>query len=86
MSQKVRPPKKIRFTEDYDSVIPTEDEVVIILNDFFSNALVNLSIPKFLNVDPLSESIGHHNLKAMKKTPKYQYLQKVSYNIFFNAI
>ena len=34
------------------------------LNDSFSNAVINLKIPKFENFDPLSENIDHPTLKA----------------------
>ena len=34
------------------------------LNDFFSNAIINLKIPKFENFDLLSENVDHP-LKAI---------------------
>ena len=63
-SQKVRSSEKIKFTEEFDSLIGNEDKVVIKLNDFFSNALIDLNTSNFLNVDPLSGSINYFKLKA----------------------
>ena len=40
------------------------------LNDFFSNAVINLKISKFENFDPLSENI-EHPLKAIVKYRKH---------------
>ena len=38
------------------------------LNDFFSNAVINLKISKFENFDPLSENIVHPTLIASEFT------------------
>ena len=40
------------------------------LNDSFSNAVINLKIPKFENFDPLSENIDHL-LKVIVKYRKH---------------
>ena len=40
------------------------------LNDFFSNAVINLKIPKFEKWDPFSENIDHL-LKAIVKYRKH---------------
>ena len=40
------------------------------LNDFFSNVVINLKIPKFGNFDPFSENIDHP-LKAILKYRKH---------------
>ena len=37
------------------------------LSYFFSNAVINLKIPKFENFDPLLESIDHPTLKVIVK-------------------
>ena len=36
------------------------------LNDFFSNAVINLIIPKFENFDPLSENIDYPTTDSSK--------------------
>ena len=46
------------------------------LNDFFSNAVINLKIPKFENLDTFSENIDHRTLKAIVKDRKYPILQE----------
>ena len=43
------------------------------LNNFFSDAVINLKIPKFQNSDPLSENIDH----PLKTTVKYRKHQSV---------
>ena len=35
------------------------------LNDFFSNAVINLNIPKFENFDSLQENIDHFALNKL---------------------
>ena len=35
------------------------------LNDFFSNAVINLNIPKFENFDSLQENIDHSDLNKL---------------------
>ena len=50
--------------------ITNEEEATMELNDFFSNAVINLKISKFENFDPLSENI-EHPLKAIVKYRKY---------------
>ena len=50
--------------------ITNEEEATMELNDFFSNAVINLKISKFENFDPLSENI-EHPLKAIVKYRKH---------------
>ena len=50
--------------------ITNEEEATRELNDFFSNAVINLKISKFENFDPLSENI-EHPLKAIVKYRKH---------------
>ena len=50
--------------------ITNEEEATMELNDFFSNAVINLKISKFENFDPLSENI-EHPLKGIVKYRKH---------------
>ena len=50
--------------------ITNEEEATMELNDFFSNAVINLKISKFENFDPLSENI-EHPVKAIVKYRKH---------------
>ena len=55
-SKKVQSSERIKLAEEDNTLITNEDEVAIKLNDFFSNAVINLKIPKFENFDRLSEN------------------------------
>ena len=63
-------PKEWIFAEKDDTLITNEEEVEMGLNDFFSNAVINLKIPKFEKWDPFSENIDHL-LKAIGKYRKH---------------
>ena len=63
MSNKVQSYKRIKLAEDV-TLTKREEKVAMKLNDSFSNAVINLKIPKFENFDPLSENIDHPTLKA----------------------
>ena len=41
------------------------------LNDFVSNVVINVEIPKFESFDPLSENIDHPTLKTIGKYRKH---------------
>ena len=53
-------------------LITNEEELVMELNNFFSNAVINLKIPNFENFDPLSENIDHplKDIVKYRKHPK----------------
>ena len=69
LSNKVQSSSRIKFVEDDDTLIANEEGVVIRLNNFFSNAVINLKDPKFENSEPFSENIDHP-LKAIVKYRK----------------
>ena len=66
----VKSSEKIKLTVDDKILITTEKEVAMELNNFFSNAVINLKILKFENFEPLSENI-EHPLKAIVKYRKH---------------
>ena len=71
LSNKVQSSERIKLAEE-DTLITHEEEVAMKLNDFFSNAVINLKIPRLENFDLLLENIGNHpNLKDNVKCGKY---------------
>ena len=70
MSNKVQSSERIKLAEEDDTLITNEEEVAMGLNDFFSNVVVNLKIPKFENSYPLSENVDHP-LNAIIRYRKY---------------
>ena len=52
----------------------------MVLNDFFSDAVINLKIPKFENSDPFSENIDH----PLRTTVKYRKHPSISQNLLKN--
>ena len=57
--------ERIKFVEEDDTVITNEEDVATGLNDFFSNAVIDIKFPKFENFYPLSENI-YHPLKEIR--------------------
>ena len=57
--------ERIKFVEEDDTVITNEEDVATGLNDFFSNAVIDIKFPKFENFCPLSENI-YHPLKEIR--------------------
>ena len=64
LSNKVKSSEIIKFAEEDGTLMKNEGEIAVKLNNFFSNAVINLKIPMFENFDPLSENIDHPALKA----------------------
>ena len=64
LSNKIQSSERIELAEGDDSSITNEEEVAMELNNFFSNAVINLKVPKFENSDHFSENIAHP-LKAI---------------------
>ena len=63
--------KQIKAEKDY-LISLDEEEVAVKLNDFFSNAIINLKILRLENFDLLLENIGDHpNLKDNVKYRKH---------------
>ena len=55
LSNKVQSSERIKLAQEDDTLITNEEEIEMRLNSFFSNAVINLKIPKFENFDPFSE-------------------------------
>ena len=66
LSSKVQSSERIKLTEEDDTLITNKEEAAMELNDFFSNAVINLIIPKFENFDPLSENIDYPTTDSSK--------------------
>ena len=66
LSNKVQSSQRIKLAQEDDTLITNEEEIEMRLNNFFSNAVINLKIPKFENFDPFSD----HPLKAIVKYRK----------------
>lgn len=49
--------------EEVDTLITNEEDVAVKLNNFISNAVINLKILKFENFDTLSKNIEHLSWK-----------------------
>ena len=69
LSNKIKSSERIELAEEDDSSITNEEEVAMELNNFFSNAVINLKVPKFENSHHFSENIAHP-LKAIVKYRK----------------
>ena len=69
LSNKVQSSERMKLCEENDTLI--KEEVAMELNDFFSNAVINLKIPKFENFDPLSESMDHRTVESIVKYIKH---------------
>ena len=65
LSKKVLSSERIKLAEEDDTLIINEEEFGMKLNDFFSNAVINLKIPKLGNFDPLSENIDRPTFKDL---------------------
>ena len=57
---------KITLVED-ETVTTQDEQNAELLNIFFSNAVKNLKIPKFSNINPLAEKLSDPTLKAILK-------------------
>ena len=66
MLNKTQSSKRIKFAEEDDTLI-TNEEKVMKLNDYFSNAVIKRKVPELKNFDPLSENIDYPTLKAIIK-------------------
>lgn len=51
--------------EEVDTLITNEEDVAVKLNNFISNAVINLKILKFENFDTLSKNIEHLSWKLL---------------------
>ena len=60
--------ERIKLSEEDNTLITSEEEVVMKLNNFLSHAVFNLKIPKFENFD--TEKTDHPTLKAIVKYRK----------------
>ena len=50
---------------EVDTLITNEEDVAVKLNNFISNAVINLKILKFENFDTLSKNIEHLSWKLL---------------------
>lgn len=57
MSNRLKSSERITLSEEDDTLTANEEEVVMELNDFFSNAVINIKILSLQNFYPLSENI-----------------------------
>ena len=69
LSNKVQSSERMKLCEEDDTLI--KEEVAMERNDFFSNAVINLKIPKFENFDPLSENMDHRTVESIVKYIKH---------------
>ena len=57
MSNRLQSSERITLSEEDDTLTANEEEVAMELNDFFSNAIINIKILSLRNFYPLSENI-----------------------------
>ena len=74
----------MKFVEDDETLIANEEGVVIRLNNFFSNDVINLKVPKFENSDPFSENIDHPLKAIVKYRKNLSFIAIVSKNAFLS--
>ena len=68
LSKKIHLPERINLTEEEsNSLLTNYEEVAKVLNNFFANAVKNLSIPNYENCGSLTENIDDLTLKAIAK-------------------
>ena len=61
LSDKTKPSQKITLVKD-ETVTTQGEQNADLLNIFFSNAVKNLKIPKFSNINPLAEKLSDPTL------------------------
>ena len=66
LSDKVKSSEKITLVEG-EEIINEDGENAEILNTFFSNAVKNLKIPEYQEIDSLANNISHPMFKAILK-------------------
>ena len=66
LSDKIKSSDKITLVEG-EEIINDDKENAEILNKFFSNAVKNLKIPEYQEVDPYANNISHRMFKAIMK-------------------
>ena len=57
MSNRLQSSERITLSEEDDTLTANKEEVAMELNDFFSNAVINIKILSLQNFYPLSENI-----------------------------
>ena len=57
LSNRLKSSERITLSEEDDTLTANEEEVAMELNDFFSNAVINIKILSLQNFYPLSENI-----------------------------
>ena len=57
MSNRLKSSERITLSEEDDTLTANEEEVAMELNNFFSNAVINIKILSLQNFYPLSENI-----------------------------
>ena len=70
-SNNVQSSEILKLAEKDENLITNEEKAPVKLNNFFSNVVINVEIPKFEIFDPLSENIDHPTLKAIGKYGKH---------------
>ena len=65
LTKKVLSSERIKLAEENDTLIINEEEFGMKLNDFFSNTVINLKIPKLGNFDLLSENVDRPTFKDL---------------------
>ena len=73
MSNKVQSSARIKLAYEKETLITNEEEVAMKMNNFLSNTIFNLKIPKFESLDPLSENRHHPTLKTIVKYKKSEH-------------
>ena len=66
LSDKIKSSEKIALLEG-DEIIIEDGENAEILNTFFSNAVKNLKIPEYQEIDPFANNISHPIFKTILK-------------------
>ena len=66
LSDKIKSYEKIALLEG-DEIIIEDGENAEILNTFFSNAVENLKIPEYQEIDPFANNISHPIFKTILK-------------------
>ena len=63
--------KKIVLVE-IQKILMTDIKTAKMLNDFFSNTIKTVGIPKFNHIDPFSDKVNDPPMKAILKYRKHQ--------------
>lgn len=53
-------------------ILMTDIKITKMLNDFFSNTIKTVGIPKFNHIDPFSDKVNDPPMKAILKYRKHQ--------------